>query len=110
MLHIKIQFSLLFFLFITIHVCAQDIGKIETKKILAPSLQNNKGGEDANRRLTLYLPSGYEESTQQYPVLYFLHGFANDDKDMMEGYLQFLRSIMLISVSIPYQLKTIINN
>lgn len=26
------------------------------------------------RRLTIYLPPGYEESKQRYPVIYFLHG------------------------------------
>ncbi|WP_290711614.1 alpha/beta hydrolase-fold protein [Flavihumibacter sp. CACIAM 22H1] len=59
-------------------------GIIETKTFLAPSLQHNKGGEDPNRRLSIYLPQGYESSDQRYPVIYFLHGFASDDKDMLE--------------------------
>jgi len=46
---------------------------------LAPSIQNNKGGEDANRRLTIYLPPEYDKSNQRYPTIYFLHSFASDD-------------------------------
>ncbi len=58
-------------------------GKVITQKFSAPSLQNNKGGEDANRRLSIYLPAGYDQSNKRYPVLYFLHGFASDDEEMM---------------------------
>ena len=80
----KKQLSLLFVFFITVQLTAQDTSIVETKTFLAPSLQNNKGGEDANRRLSIYLPPGYEKSKQRYPVIYFLHGFAAEDKDMME--------------------------
>jgi pimeloyl-ACP methyl ester carboxylesterase len=59
-------------------------GKIVTRKFIAPSLQSNNGGEEPNRRLTIYLPPDYEKSTTRYPVLYFLHGFASDDEDMMK--------------------------
>lgn len=52
--------------------------------LLAPSLQDNKGGEDANRSLTIYLPPGYAKSKDRYPVIYFLHGFAVQDQEMME--------------------------
>ncbi len=59
-------------------------GSVITQKFIAPSIQNNQGGEDANRRLTIYLPPGYEQTTKRYPVIYFLHGFAVEEKDMME--------------------------
>jgi S-formylglutathione hydrolase FrmB len=75
-------FNLLFLSFLSL-VCFSQ-GKVITQKFLAPSLQKNTGGEDANRRLTIYLPPGYEKTTQRYPVLYFLHGFAADDDDMMK--------------------------
>ncbi len=67
-------------------------GKVVTQHFIAASIQHNKGGEDANRRVTIYLPEGYEQSTQRYPVLYFLHGFASNDQEMME-YLQ-LKALM----------------
>ena len=79
----KKQLTFLFILFIGLSVSGQDTSKIESKIFLAPSLQNNQGGEDPNRRLTIYLPPGYEKSGEQYPVIYFLHGFATNDEDMM---------------------------
>lgn len=32
------------------------------------------------RRLTIYTPSGYENSTEKYPVLYLLHGAGGDEE------------------------------
>ena len=32
-----------------------------------------------NRRLTVYLPAGYEDSSENYPVLYLLHGMGGDE-------------------------------
>ncbi|MFD2937401.1 alpha/beta hydrolase-fold protein [Spirosoma flavum] len=49
-------------------------GKLIIEKFVAPSLQGNHAGEDPIRRLTIYLPPGYEASNQRYPVIYFLHG------------------------------------
>lgn len=49
-------------------------GKIIVEKFLASSLQGNHAGEDPMRRITIYLPPGYDESKQRYPVIYFLHG------------------------------------
>jgi enterochelin esterase-like enzyme len=74
--------SVLFFVFLAALVSAQ--GRVEEKTFLAASLQNNKGGEDPNRKLLIYLPPGYDNSTQRYPTLYFLHGFAADASDMMQ--------------------------
>ncbi len=80
----KKQLALLVILSLSIHAFTQDTSKLLTKKFIAPSLKNNKGGEDPNRRLTIYLPAGYDKSTKSYPVIYFLHGFASDDEDMMK--------------------------
>lgn len=35
------------------------------------------------RSITVYLPPGYENSTQHYPVIYFLHGFMLSDTLMV---------------------------
>ena len=58
-------------------------GKVIYERFLAPSLQGNRGQEDPMRRVTIYLPPGYEESKQRYPTIYFLHGFLVDDSLMM---------------------------
>jgi S-formylglutathione hydrolase FrmB len=59
-------------------------GKVVVQKFIAGSIKNNQAGEDPLRRLTIYLPPGYEKTKDRYPVLYFLHGFASDDEDMMK--------------------------
>ncbi|WP_075352199.1 esterase [Algoriphagus marinus] len=33
-----------------------------------------------DRRITIYTPPGYEESTEKYPVLYLLHGAGGDEE------------------------------
>ena len=40
-----------------------------------PSKINN-----AERRMTVYLPAGYEKGKQKYPVLYLLHGMGGDEE------------------------------
>jgi S-formylglutathione hydrolase FrmB len=54
------------------------------ERFLAPSLVENPAGENAMRRLTIYLPPGYYQSKQHYPVIYFLHGFNGEDSATME--------------------------
>lgn len=39
------------------------------------------GGE---RRMTVYTPAGYEKGTEEYPVLYLLHGMGGDEEAWSE--------------------------
>jgi S-formylglutathione hydrolase FrmB len=80
----KLFLTSLTFALITFNTFSQPAseGKVSSQKFLAPSIQNNKGGEDALRRVSVYVPPGYTESTQRYPTIYFLHGFAVDDSLM----------------------------
>ncbi|RYY70252.1 MAG: esterase family protein [Chitinophagaceae bacterium] len=71
--------------------------KVVIEKIEALSIKGNSGGEDPARRLTIYLPPGYESSKDRYPVIYFLHGFASNDEEMM-NYLGF-KSLMDSAIS-----------
>lgn len=52
-------------------------GVLETREVQSPALENNPLGDPARRRLTVYLPPGYAEGSQRYPVVYFLHAFGN---------------------------------
>ncbi|MDX8339419.1 alpha/beta hydrolase-fold protein [Draconibacterium sp. IB214405] len=36
-------------------------------------------GNDKMRRMTVYTPPGYEQSSEKYPVLYLLHGVGGDE-------------------------------
>lgn len=81
----KLFVTSLALILITFNAFSQPVseGKVIRQKFLAPSLQNNKGGEDPLRRVTVYVPPGYSESTQRYPVIFFLHGFAINDSLMV---------------------------
>ncbi len=37
-------------------------------------------GLDKERRITIYTPPGYENGSEQYPVLYLLHGMGGDEE------------------------------
>lgn len=41
-------------------------------------------GLKMNRRLTIYTPPGYEQSSEKFPVLYLLHGAGGDEEAWME--------------------------
>jgi enterochelin esterase family protein len=52
----------------------QDVPHGEIRTLLYKSRSNG-----VTRELTVYVPPGYEQaSSRRYPVLYLLHGFAND--------------------------------
>jgi len=53
-------------------------GTIVTERIQAPSLQTDHE-EISDRRVTIYLPPGYDQTNHRYPVLYYLHGFTWSD-------------------------------
>ncbi len=40
----------------------------------------NSPGNDKMRRLAIYTPAGYDNSDQEYPVLYLLHGVGGDEE------------------------------
>lgn len=69
-------------LLLTLSTLAQE-GKIIIQKIQAPSIQNNKGGENPLRQISVYVPPGYSGSKQRYPTIYFLHGVAVSDSTML---------------------------
>ena len=53
-------------------------GKITSFVLNSKALQNT-GGENPNRKVSVYLPPNYNASTQRYPVIYYLHGFMGKD-------------------------------
>src|SRR5215210_6004848 len=57
-------------------------GKIIVEKINSPALQN-PGEENPVRSVTIYLPPSYDETTNRYLVIYYLHGFTGSDSSMI---------------------------
>jgi enterochelin esterase-like enzyme len=55
-------------------------GSVERIKIHGVHLEGNLLGDSADRYVSIYLPPGYRTNTKKhYPVVYFLHGFTDDD-------------------------------
>ena len=54
--------------------------RVVNVEITSPSLEGNVVGDPATRTSRVYLPSSYDEnSTQRYPVVYYLHGGGGDE-------------------------------
>lgn len=53
-------------------------GKVVSSRINAKTLQN-KGGENPNRKISVYLPPDYDKGNKRYPVIYYMHGFMGTD-------------------------------
>ncbi len=56
----------------------QAVGKVESFVIHAKTLQNT-GGENPDRKVSVYLPPNYDASNKRFPVIYYLHGFMGND-------------------------------
>jgi len=71
------------FLSLTSLLTAQEVadGKVVLDSIYSKNLENDFG-ENPTRKVSVYLPPNYESSKTSYPVIYFLHGFLNDNSLM----------------------------
>jgi pimeloyl-ACP methyl ester carboxylesterase len=71
------------FLSLTSLLSAQEVaqGKVVLDSIYSWNLENDFG-ENPTRKVSVYLPPNYESSKTRYPVIYFLHGFLNDNSLM----------------------------
>jgi S-formylglutathione hydrolase FrmB len=55
-------------------------GRVVVTYLDSKLLRGNPGSENPRRRVTVYLPAGYDaQPSRRYPVLYYLHGFAWSD-------------------------------
>ena len=66
---------------------AADSGsKVVVRQLRGESLSHSLIGTDPVRNLAVYLPSGYENATQRYPVIYYLpNPLAKFDEDFYRG-------------------------
>ena len=51
-------------------------GRIQLFDVFAGSLEGNPLKDPSIRTTPVYLPPGYDQGTERYPVVYFLHGFT----------------------------------
>jgi S-formylglutathione hydrolase FrmB len=55
-------------------------GTVQRITIHGKALEGNLEGNSADRLVSVYLPPSYKtQPTRRYPVVYFLHGFTDDD-------------------------------
>jgi S-formylglutathione hydrolase len=55
-------------------------GSIQRIKVHGKFLEGNLAGDSADRYVSIYLPPSYKlKPRRRYPVVYFLHGFTDDD-------------------------------
>jgi S-formylglutathione hydrolase FrmB len=55
-------------------------GTVQRIKIHSNLLEGNLSGDSADRYVSVYLPASYNNSSKRrYPVVYFLHGYTDDD-------------------------------
>jgi S-formylglutathione hydrolase FrmB len=80
--HFLFLFYIMFALSVSIRGQSEH-GKLVYLQFTAESIRGNRGGEDPIRRLTIYLPPGYDKSKDHYPVVYFLHGYGGEDSSTM---------------------------
>lgn len=68
------------FVFLTLSGYCQTTGTVLHVKLHGKSLEGNLDGDSASRSLCVYLPASYKTSPKRhYPVVYFLHGFTDND-------------------------------
>jgi enterochelin esterase-like enzyme len=59
---------------------APPAGRVAVTYLDSKLLRGNLGGENPRRRVSVYLPAGYEaQPSRRYPVVYYLHGFTWSD-------------------------------
>ena len=56
-------------------------GTIVHDSISSSALEGNLVGDSPEREVSIYLPQGYSESTERYPVIYLLHGYLTGIKN-----------------------------
>jgi S-formylglutathione hydrolase FrmB len=59
-------------------------GQVVQIKVHGAALEKNHVVDSPDRDVSVYLPPGYESSTQRYRVVYLLHGYTATDRGWMD--------------------------
>jgi S-formylglutathione hydrolase len=61
-------------------IYGQGKGTVERFRVHGKNLEGNLSGDSVDRYVSVYLPASYKKNpTRRYPVVYFLHGYTDDD-------------------------------
>ena len=81
------------FLVLAVAGCAAAQSRIVDAKVHSAGLEHNRLGDPADQPVSIVLPAAYAQDAQRrFPVLYFLHGFA--DRTPRHNAAEFLRSAL----------------
>ena len=58
------------------HPFVRPRGRIEVIEVQSKALKNNLLGDPADRSVAVYLPEGYDQSTDDYPLMVDIVGFT----------------------------------
>ncbi len=61
-------------------------GSVMEAEIQSDAIAKNIIGDNATRKIYIYLPPTYNSSDKTYPVVYFLHGYGDSPKSFMTMY------------------------
>ncbi|NJD10303.1 MAG: esterase [Gemmatimonadetes bacterium] len=76
-------------------------GSVARITVHGASLEGNLSSDPADRLATVYLPPGYAaQMTREYPVLYALHGYTDDDLHWMGWQPHFVNLVTVIDSAI----------
>ncbi|RFS26898.1 esterase [Chitinophaga silvatica] len=54
-------------------------GTVQRIKVHSKLLEGNLSGDSADRYVSIYLPASYQYGKKRYPVVFFLHGYTDND-------------------------------
>lgn len=80
-------FAITLLLFSAAVACEAQQGTVRTMTIHSQALAGNAFGDPVDQRYAVYLPAGYEASSERYPVIFLLHGIA----DSFDTWIEFFR-------------------
>jgi enterochelin esterase-like enzyme len=70
----------LLFTLLLVHIAqSQNTEGTVVIRMINSTYLKNTGGENPDRRISVYLPPGYDQTNKRYPVIYYLHGFMGTD-------------------------------
>lgn len=69
-------------------------GQVVQIKVHGAALEKNHVVDSPDRDVSVYLPPGYESTTQRYRVVYLLHGYTATDRGWMDPSYVGLREMM----------------
>jgi hypothetical protein len=72
-----------FLFFFALLIVQQSFGQVASGRVTSftinPKTLQNKGGENPNRKVSVYLPPDYDKGNKRFPVIYYMHGFMGTD-------------------------------